>query len=417
MTANSDSGTPGSRIAKGFRLPRTGGVARIDELGQPFCVVDSSGERVTVFDGFLQHVWASGSLNSVRTMAYALLRWYRFVTYLGVAVEHATREEVRDLVTYMRTADNPQRVRGPGSRTAPAGTVNKRTGKRLLPRGYRPTTINHQLAVLSSFYDWRCDGGLSMVNPVPRPRVSRRQVGERAAKDTRDAPYGRTGRGYRQKVPKADPRNIPQEHLDELFKAITTRRDWAMLFVLLWSALRASELLSLTTDRCDRRGTRVHVQAKGLAGETREVPVPVVFFMFLDAYLDDLAVRGLTLRPDEPLWRKVNGSPDSLSYQSLRAWFRRLNDNLGLNYTIHDLRHTALRRMVNDTKNFTLVDVKRIAGHVSVETTQHYTEADIDTIVDKTQAHWAKPLPTPPDDDDLPQFSADTMRDLFGDRG
>jgi hypothetical protein len=80
---------------------------------------------------------------------------------------------VRDLVRWLRTAPNPQRERRqPGGPVA--GTVNPRTGKRYLSAECAPTTINHQLAVLGTFYDFHRHYGRGPVaDPQPRDLPSR----------------------------------------------------------------------------------------------------------------------------------------------------------------------------------------------------------------------------------------------------
>ena len=424
-----DPGTPinppgragSNRITNSFVLMPLGEAVPTGERAQPWCILDAHGERVAAFDGFLQHIWARGSENSVRTMAFVLLRWYRLLAAFGLTPEAATRAEVRDLVLYLQQAPNPQRERGPKSTALAPGMANPRTGKRAPGKGYAKSTINHSLSVLSSFYAWRVEEGLSLVNPVPRGRSRRELLGDgpsrpRARQNPAAAlaPVARSP--YRQRVPKPKPRKVAEPHQQELFEGTLHRRDWAMLFCLVWTGVRAAELLSLTPDRCDRDRLRIWVQGKGLGGELREVPVPAAFFEFLDAYLADLAERGVVLRADEPLWWSVVGEPRPLSYQGLRSWFRRSNERYGLNYTVHDLRHTALRRMVNDTANFTLVEVAEIAGHASVETTKIYTEADLDELVAKVQQHHARPLPPALAPHERPDYDPESISVLFGGR-
>ena len=90
----------------------------------------------------------------------------------------AARAEVKLMVSWMRTADNPQRRRS--NLSAPqAGSVNVKTGKPLLRAGYAASTINHAVTVVAGFYDYhRCHGRGPLINPVPasgdRARLSQR---------------------------------------------------------------------------------------------------------------------------------------------------------------------------------------------------------------------------------------------------
>ena len=88
-----------------------------------------------------------------RSYAFDLLRWHRLLWCLGVGWEKATEADVATLVGWLRAARNPQRERRrPGS--APAGSVNLKTGKPSLRTGYAPATINHALTVVHGFYSF-----------------------------------------------------------------------------------------------------------------------------------------------------------------------------------------------------------------------------------------------------------------------
>jgi integrase len=57
-----------------------------------------------------------------------------------------------------------------------------------------------------------------------------------------------------------------------------------------------------------------------------------------------------------------------MEYEALRAVFRRVNKDLGTNWSMHDLRHTAAVRMSRD-KTLTMRDVQTILGHAHLSTT------------------------------------------------
>ncbi|MGW1287466.1 tyrosine-type recombinase/integrase [Streptomyces sp. NPDC002586] len=82
-------------------------------------------------------------------------------------------------------------------------------------------------------------------------------------------------------------------------------------------------------------------------------------------YLDSVG----PLAPSDPVWwtlrrRRGDGPPARrpLNYDALRAVLRRVNDALGTNWTMHDLRHTCARRMLRD-RNLSLRDIQTILGH------------------------------------------------------
>jgi hypothetical protein len=117
------------------------------------------------------------SPTTVKSYAGALLRWFRALWALGVAWDRASSTEVRDFVLWMRQARKFRPVQ-PVAHLP--GTVNARTGKRYLGDGYASATINHNLSVIKSFYDFHLAAGRGPVrNPVPARRPGR--GGERFA--------------------------------------------------------------------------------------------------------------------------------------------------------------------------------------------------------------------------------------------
>ncbi|WP_431908709.1 tyrosine-type recombinase/integrase [Amycolatopsis thermoflava] len=102
-------------------------------------------------------------------------------------------------------------------------------------------------------------------------------------------------------------------------------------------------------------------------------------FAWLRLYLDQVGELG----PSDPIWwtlrrRRRSDGPlrkQPLDYDALRAVFRRLNEVLGTNYTMHDLRHTYAVRMLRD-HNLSVRDVQEILGHAHLSTTQTYLEED-----------------------------------------
>jgi integrase/recombinase XerC len=57
---------------------------------------------------------------TIRSYAYDLLRWFRFLDARGVSWEKAERADVRELVELLREAPNPQRL-SPARNLGPPG--------------------------------------------------------------------------------------------------------------------------------------------------------------------------------------------------------------------------------------------------------------------------------------------------------
>ena len=78
------------------------------------------------------------------------------------------------------------------------------------------------------------------------------------------------------------------------------------------------------------------------------------------------------------------------------ACSQRANDRLGTGWTLHDLRHTAARRLIADPA-MSLTDVQWVLGHAHLSTTAVYLRPDDDEMIGKVHAHHqARPVPSIP---------------------
>ena len=114
-----------------IRLSRWGRVVAVDGV-VPWLVVDPEGVEVEPVRRFLlEFVAQDNRSGSVRSYAYDLLRWWRWLHAVDVAWDQATPAEVRDLVLWLGQARKPR----PAARTVSAatvGTINPVTRKQYL---------------------------------------------------------------------------------------------------------------------------------------------------------------------------------------------------------------------------------------------------------------------------------------------
>lgn len=209
------------RDLRSLRLSGWGRVAASDVL-VPFLVLDADGVPVEPIRRFLREFVARGNAaGSVRSYAFDLLRWWRFLQVIGVEWDQVTSAEVRDFVLWLQQAGKSRRA--PRTRSlATVGQVNAVTRKQYLGDRFSARTIRHSNAVLRCFYEFCIEaGGGPLVNPV----VIDRGRGRRAnAHHNPMEPFRAEGRlRYNPKAPKAAPRAMPDERWVELFAAMRTR--------------------------------------------------------------------------------------------------------------------------------------------------------------------------------------------------
>lgn len=391
-----------------------------------WAVHGSDGCAIEPVHEFLLELAARGmSTHTVRSYAYDLLRWWRFLAAVDVRWDRATSVEVRDLVLWLQRVPKPAAsMRRESASTA--GTVNPVTRKLYPGDGYAARTVRHSNAVLRAFYEFWIDerGGGPLVNPVPRVRD---RSGQRpgAHHNPMSSFTPRPRLRYNPRLPRSRPRAVPDEQWEALFGALRSDRDRAMVAMAISSGARVGELLGVRGADLDWGEQLVQVRRKG-SGAQQWLPVSSETFVWLRLYIEQL---GGELGPSEPLWQTLRrrdhaprgvtttGAPASgsaeklaagvdsalpvrrpLSYDAWRAVLRRANAVLGTNWSMHDLRHTCALRMVRDGR-LSLRDVQTVLGHAHLNTTQQYLCDDDSAVLSRVHAHLAgrdQPAPAAP---------------------
>jgi integrase len=373
-----------------------GAVVETGVLWEPYRLVDRVGEPVASVRDYLQELQASGrSAATQRSYALDLLRWFRFLWAVEVSWGEATRCEARDFCRWLGLVDKPRRGAGAGQA---AGTANPLTGKRSPGHRYAPSTLAHSETVLRSFYDFHLEAGSGpIVNPFP---LVRERAGGRAhAHHNPMEVFGkeRTGR-YRPRLPGRAPRRIPDERFNQVFARLRSDRDRALVAFWVSTGARAAELLGARGGDVDPGRQLITVVRKG-SRAVQQLPASADAFVWLRLYQVAQAA-AVPSGADDPLWWTNRKPLRPLNYHAARAMFTRANKELGANWSLHDLRHTAAYRMARDPL-MSLCDVQWVLGHVHLSTTQLYlTPAPAEVIAEVLAHHErrraAASTPPPP---------------------
>lgn len=377
------------RDVTGLVVSTVGTVAHI-EAAPGTVLLDATGEPVEEVSEFFATMLACGaSFSSLRSYGMALLRWWRFLAAIEVPWQRASRIEARDFVLWMRLV-------GPAGRR----------------RGYAPATINHGLAVVKMFYADRISAGDGpLINPVPDADHRRRRRAQAHHNPMQSFALGPRA-PLRQKLPERIPRHLPDRVFDELFATLRSDRDRALLAFYVSTGARASELLGVTVDLVNPGDQRIGVRRKG-SGRLQWLPASADAFVWLRLYEQQVQ------RPDgdRALWLTRRRPVRPLTYSAARRMLQRANESLGTAWTLHDLRHTAAQRMVEDP-NMTLSDVQWVLGHAHITTTQIYLRPREEEVVTRVLAHHRdraeRPVTPPPPPVDTAGYSAEVLAVLFG---
>ena len=377
-------------------VPQTGWLERAEDPWEPCRLRDPAGALVGPVAAFLRDLQASGRPETtLRAYAIALLRWFRFLWAAGVPWDQATRAEARDFSRWIQVAVKPGRAGDPGDAgkaggPAPAvvrtGVPNSVTGKAPPGRGYALATVTHSESVLRGFYDFHCEAGAGpVINPFPLARGRR---GRPHAHHNPMEPYRgeRSGR-YRPRLARRAPHHIPEEKFNELFAALGSHRDRALVAFWVSTGARASELLGVSCRDAEPGQQLIAVIRKGTR-HLQQLPASPDAFVWLRLY--QAQMHGLVpAGPDDPLWWTLRRPFRQLAYHAAYRMFHRASASLGANWSLHDLRHLAAYRMTRDP-GMPLADVQWVLGHAQLATTQLYLAAPADEVIAGVLAHHAR---------------------------
>ena len=298
------------------------------------------GDRL--LDEYLAFVAARCRPNTALAVAFDLRVFFRVVARPVVEV---TTSDVLDFVMAQRA---PRR----------GNVVRIADGE----SGMAASTIKRRLASAAGLFSYLVARGLVQANPVPRGLAARRP-------GARGVPLVR--------APRRLPRILAPAEVTALLDALRTRRDRALVLVMVLGGLRRVEALGLALGDLHPGDRRVRVtQAKG--GRERIVPVDDAFFSALRDYLD-------SERPGDAPTDRVfvvlkgpnRGRP--LSAAGADEILQGARRRAGLEHaTCRELRHTCFTRLRE--AGMALEAIQAQAGHASIESTRIYLHLSADWL-------------------------------------
>ncbi|MEU0939842.1 site-specific integrase [Embleya sp. NPDC005971] len=252
------------------------------------------------------------------------------------------------------------------------------------------------------------------VNPFPLARGRRTARANAHHNPEKEHRKQRAGL-YRPKIPKRIPRRIPDDKYAEVFAGLRSHRDRALLAFWLSTGARAEELL--TSRQVDavvgrqtigviRKGTHVY----------QELPATGDAFVWLRLYQEQSWRDGVPRGRTQPLWWTLRRPWRPLAYDAARMMFNRANELLGSNWTLHDLRHTATFRMLDDP-TMSPVYVQHILGHRYLSTLDIYNNPSHDDVIVAGLAHHERQRrkrESPPPAASPTAYNQDSLNNLFG---
>jgi len=135
--------------------------------------------------------------------------------------------------------------------------------------------------------------------------------------------------------------------------------------VLLYTGLRASELLNLKVSDISFQSGKILVE-EGKGGKDRVIPVYRKLERILRRYMDARA------RLDKTSMYLFTGvrSEKRLNYKNLQIICKRISQEIKIQFTPHQLRHTFASVCVE--KEMPLPQLQQVMGHSDIKTTMIY---------------------------------------------
>ncbi len=225
--------------------------------------------------------------------------------------------------------------------------------------GLTPATRARKQAALASFLNWCYRNDL--IDSDPMAKVER----------------------VRMQPPQ--PRGVDADRVEKVLKGIPPgkKRDRLLFRLIYQTGMRVSEALGLYVEDLDLTPDDEHVTVAGKGGHQRTVLLDdPKLVRQLRGYLKEKGyARG-------PLFRaEINGGGGCLRYQSARELWVGYCRKVGVEMTLHQLRHTHATELVND--DVPLETIRRRLGHRSIQTTLRYAEQSDRTTDDQIRA-WRR---------------------------
>jgi site-specific recombinase XerD len=319
---------------------------------------ERTSEVVTLVNDYLGYLADRNySPQTVRTYAFALLAFCRWLSSEDIELDAVTTEVLLDYLRACRQA----RIAG-----RPGPKVLRMDGRRA--DAYKPSTINLRLAAIEGLFAFRCMRDPAAKNPVPKGKEARRpSAGERAGMLSHVARRPRQRSPLRLREPRTLPRSLDRHEVMALVGSLRSFRDRAIAGLMVFCGLRAGEVLALKVKDVDIGGRWLRVFGKGR--KERRVPLDVDVAGMIQTYL--LAERPETTSKALFVVAKGPNRGKPLTPAGLRTIFRyhRAKAKVPAGHP-HALRHTFGTALAE--AGVDLAVMQALLGHAHIDTTAQY---------------------------------------------
>ena len=178
------------------------------------------------------------------------------------------------------------------------------------------------------------------------------------------------------------PHTISEDEIEELLNQfdddLLGRRDYALFELIYSSGMRISEAVSLNVSSWRREEKAINVIGK--RNKERIVFVGDIAFDAVEEYLWNVRPKLLSKKNQKEQALFLNRRGGRLTRQAAHLRFQECTHSLGLDATIHTLRHSFASHMIKNGAD--IRSVQEMLGHSDIKTTQIYTQLDTSTLLE-----------------------------------
>lgn len=173
-------------------------------------------------------------------------------------------------------------------------------------------------------------------------------------------------RGSMVRLPEPLPKYLKDEEVEQFFRVIKSRRDFAIFMLMLRCGLRVEEVVNLTLRALDLPRLQIFV----FNGKGAKDRVVYISNDASDALVTYLKTRGSSKAKHVFLVEKGICRGKSISVRGIQKRMEYYAGKAGIKASCHRLRHTMATQLLNADAD--LVTIQDLLGHRQLKTTQRY---------------------------------------------
>lgn len=211
----------------------------------------------------------------------------------------------------------------------------------LYRKGLGPKTMNCHLNSIRVFYHYlQYEEQTDVQNPVKRGSMAR--------------------------LPEPLPKYLKDEEVEQFFRVIKSRRDFAVFMLMLRCGLRVEEVVNLTLSALDLPRLQIFV----FNGKGAKDRVVYISNDAADSLVIYLKIRGSSKAKQVFLVEKGTSKGKPISIRGIQKRMEYYAGKTGIKASCHRLRHTMATQLLNADAD--LVTIQDLLGHRQLRTTQRY---------------------------------------------